>query len=41
VIYLDPTAVMKLITQTPESPALTDYLLLTPPHQHDVVHLCP
>ncbi len=27
-IYLDPTAIMKLITQTPESPALTDYLRL-------------
>ena len=25
-IYLDPTAIMKLITVTPESPALTDYL---------------
>lgn len=25
-IYLDPTAIMKLITTTPESPALTDYL---------------
>jgi hypothetical protein len=26
VIYLDPTAIMKLITTTPESPALADYL---------------
>jgi uncharacterized protein len=26
VIYLDPTALMKLITATPESQALTDYL---------------
>lgn len=25
-IYLDPTALMKLITISPESPALTDYL---------------
>ncbi|OOK65161.1 putative ribonuclease VapC46 [Mycobacterium kansasii] len=25
-IYLDPTAIMKLITTTPESSALTDYL---------------
>ena len=25
-IYLDPTAIMKLISTTPESPALTDYL---------------
>ena len=25
-IYLDPTAIMKLITTTPESPALADYL---------------
>ena len=25
-LYLDPTAIMKLITQAPESPALQDYL---------------
>lgn len=25
-LYLDPTAIMKLITQAPESPALRDYL---------------